>query len=355
MKNGAHAASQAFTAEERDALGVSSTLAIATAGTSPLIYLADQLTKRADTLRAHGKFVSTLPACAAAADLMRHLDTTPDSADSAPPAAAAPQPVVAQRYAAAVAAAAAAVADGAAGTAAGASSSNGASAAATGSSSKASKPGVAARRLEVPLDAIGPLALAHEADMSRLVDYALLREMPMAAGEGLEELPAQVPRGPVVAAIMPRTLDPPAWAPPRSQPVDAQPTASRKRGVPPAPKQDALNDTKTPALGGMGDMHADVKDTGSVKAPVATGTSSGTHGLHAPDELMGGASSGVKPKADTGDLYSDLMSGSEHASKASTRAGKVRSTLRVCMLCNHYGYLSVHMSFVLLFVLYTQL
>lgn len=332
VRNGAHAAAQAFTAEEREGLGQTSTLAIATAGTSPLVYLADQLTKRADTLRNHGKFVSTMPACAAAADLMRHLDTIPDTGDTSTAADATPAPFAEQRFAAAAAAAAAE--NAAAAPAAGGPSSNGSAAAAAPnapSNSSASKPPSVARSYEVPMDACGPLALAHEPNMSRFVDYALLREMPAAAGPALEEVTAQAARGPAIAALMPRPLDPPMWAPPRPQAVDAKPTAPRKRAATPPGTRDTKPDVKPPAHGGM---HAGAGDAGPMKLPVGTGAPGGTHGVHASDELMGGGSADAKPKADIGDLYSDLMTGGKHAPKASGRSGTVRTPRNASKLRN---------------------
>lgn len=324
VRKGAQTASEAYTVEERAALG-NSTLAIATTGTSPLIYLADQLTKRADTLRGAGKFVSTVPACTTAAELMRHLDTAPDSGD-ATTTDAAPQAITAQRYAAAAAAAAAAAGvDSPEGTTAG--DNNGSSAATTTSTAPsnatAAKSSVVGSFV-VPLDAIGPLALAHETEMSRFVDYAQLREMPAAAGDALEEITTVSTRGSMLAPLMPSTLDPPAWAPARPQPVDAQPAASRKRAAVPLKTQhDAKPTSHGPPYGGMLDMHADVSGAGEVKPPMVTGSSGAMHGLHASDEFMGGGAAEAKPKAENGDLYSDLMSGSLHASHASGRAGTV--------------------------------
>lgn len=301
-RKGAQAAAQAFTAEERDALGIS-TLAIATTGTSPLIYLADQLTKRADTLRAHGKFVSTLPACATAADLMRHLDTVPESAEVASAADAAPLAVAEQRYAAA--AAAAADTPGAASTAGGSNNTSTAGA----SNAKGAKPSTAGS-LAVPLDAIGPLALAHEPELSRFVEYAHLREMPQAAGNPLEEITAMASRGPMLASLMPYTLDAPAWAPARPQPVDGQHTARRKRpSTPLAAQHDAKHAEHV-------DMLVDVGD--DVKPPMPV-SGDAMHGVHASEGSMGGGAAEAKPKTDNGELYADLMSGGLHYSKVKGR------------------------------------
>lgn len=301
VRKGAQAAAQAFTAEERDALGVS-TLAIATTGTSPLIYLADQLTKRADTLRTHGKFVSTMPACATASELMRHLDTVPETADAASTSDRTAQEIITQRYAAAAAAGSVAPASASA-TSPSRDSSNGLAATHTAA---------AAPSLAVPLDVVGPLTLAHEADMSRFVEYAQLREMPAAAGTALEEITASSSRAPQLESLMPRTLDTPSWRSSGPNRIGADfsgaDTSSRKQ-----PKQSIDHYLLKPSM--LPDTAMDVKPVVPVSGPSAVGVK---------EEFMGpGAAVELKPRADSADLYSDIMTTGLHSSHV-TRSATVR-------------------------------
>jgi hypothetical protein len=319
VRAGAQTAAELYTAEERDALGISS-LIIATSGTSPLIYLAEELTKRSDRLRAHGKFVNTLPACAIAAALMRHLDAIPGSSRSAAKAAPAPvasqQAVITRRYSAGAAASAGIGGRHIPRAAAVAVNAGGGFAGVQGVANAGKK------SLGVPLDGIDPLALAHQVEVLRFIEYASFREMPAAAGDPLEEIITKSSRTPRLAALIPSALDRPAWAPARPQPIETpKMIASRihRTGAPMPASHPAHQ-------GRLDTRRANTGDSSQFKAQPVVASGGTAAGIKTP---VGSTKMPEMSLEECVDLYADLVS--LHAKPAEGKKRKVQRTRISCM------------------------
>jgi hypothetical protein len=177
VKQGAEATATAFVNETRESLG-DAAMSITSAPASRMQFVADELRKRAAALEARGRRKHTQAACTAAGTFLLRLDALPDPENPSP----VPTPDVMKRY-------------------------TNLGWQATQAQDREGRKG---RKDALPLDEVGPLGLAHDADLAWYNDYAEKRKLP---DDTVETLVAVAARGGVpLVDLLPSAIPTPKVA-----------------------------------------------------------------------------------------------------------------------------------------------